>query len=119
MAYPEHSSRSPSPDLTPYDEADVPGKGKGNASFGDHQTFQDISLTEYFLPLFGYRPKEFQEFNFDPRPSEFRKVDRIIRRDTVEKFGPVRSVKPSLVFELGFISIINDSSGMLSCHAIS
>jgi DNA ligase 1 len=36
---------------------------------------------------------------------EFRKVDAIIRRSTIEKFGPVRSVKPSLVFELGFEGI--------------
>ncbi len=36
---------------------------------------------------------------------EFRRVDRVIRRDTVEKFGPVRSVRPSLVFELGFEGI--------------
>jgi DNA ligase-1 len=36
---------------------------------------------------------------------EFREVDRIIRQTTVEKFGPVRSVKPSLVFELGFEGI--------------
>jgi hypothetical protein len=33
---------------------------------------------------------------------EFRQVDAIIRKNTIEKFGPVRSVKPSLVFELGF-----------------
>jgi DNA ligase-1 len=36
---------------------------------------------------------------------EFRRVDALIRRSTVEKFGPVRSVKPSLVFELGFEGI--------------
>ena len=36
---------------------------------------------------------------------EFRKVDRVIRKTTLEKFGPVRSVKPSLVFELGFEGI--------------
>jgi DNA ligase 1 len=36
---------------------------------------------------------------------EFRQVDAIIRRHTIEKFGPVRSVKPSLVFELGFEGI--------------
>jgi DNA ligase 1 len=34
--------------------------------------------------------------------AEMRQVDAIIRRTTVEKFGPVRSVTPSLVFELGF-----------------
>jgi DNA ligase-1 len=36
---------------------------------------------------------------------EFRQVDAVIRRTTVEKFGPVRSVRPSLVFELGFEGI--------------
>ena len=36
---------------------------------------------------------------------EFRMVDALIRRNTVEKFGPVRSVKPGLVFELGFEGI--------------
>jgi DNA ligase 1 len=36
---------------------------------------------------------------------EFRQVDAIIRRTTIEKFGPVRSVKPTLVFELGFEGI--------------
>ena len=37
--------------------------------------------------------------------AEFRRVDAIIRRNTLEKFGPVRSVRPSLVFELGFEGI--------------
>jgi len=36
---------------------------------------------------------------------EFRAVDRVIRKTTLEKFGPVRSVKPTLVFELGFEGI--------------
>jgi len=36
---------------------------------------------------------------------EFKEVDRIIRQTTLEKFGPVRSVEPSLVFELGFEGI--------------
>jgi DNA ligase-1 len=33
---------------------------------------------------------------------EFARVDRVVRATTLEKFGPVRTVKPSLVFELGF-----------------
>lgn len=37
--------------------------------------------------------------------AEFRVVDRAIRQTTIEKFGPVRSVRPSLVFELGFEGI--------------
>lgn len=36
---------------------------------------------------------------------EFRRIDAVIRRTTLEKFGPVRSVKPTLVFELGFEGI--------------
>jgi DNA ligase 1 len=37
--------------------------------------------------------------------AEFAEVDRVIRATTLEKFGPVRSVVPSLVFELGFEGI--------------
>lgn len=36
---------------------------------------------------------------------EIRRVDAVVRKTTVEKFGPVRSVKPSLVFEIGFEGI--------------
>jgi DNA ligase 1 len=36
---------------------------------------------------------------------EINKVDSFIRRNTIEKFGPVRSVKPELVFELAFEGI--------------
>jgi DNA ligase-1 len=34
--------------------------------------------------------------------AEIRKVDRYVRDNTLETFGPVRAVKPQLVFELGF-----------------
>lgn len=37
--------------------------------------------------------------------AEMRQVDAIIRKTTVETFGPVRSVTPTLVFELGFEGI--------------
>ena len=36
---------------------------------------------------------------------EMGRVDAVIRKTTVESFGPVRSVKPTLVFELGFEGI--------------
>jgi DNA ligase 1 len=36
---------------------------------------------------------------------EFKRVDRTIRATTLEKFGPVRSVRPTMVFELGFEGI--------------
>ena len=41
---------------------------------------------------------------------EFKVVDRVIRQTTLEKFGPVRSVRPSLVFELGFEGINRSSA---------
>ncbi|KQW97000.1 ATP-dependent DNA ligase [Massilia sp. Root418] len=37
--------------------------------------------------------------------AEIAQVDSAIRRTTIEKFGPVRSVKPSMVFEIGFEGI--------------
>ncbi len=37
--------------------------------------------------------------------AEIRELDAWIRRNTVEKYGPVRSVKPEHVFELGFEGI--------------
>ncbi len=37
--------------------------------------------------------------------AEIRVVDAFVRRNTVEKFGPVRTVKPELVFELAFEGI--------------
>ena len=37
--------------------------------------------------------------------AEIRAVDAFVRRNTIEKFGPVRTVKPELVFELAFEAI--------------
>ena len=41
--------------------------------------------------------------------AEMARVDAIIRKTTIESFGPVRSVKPTLVFELGFEGIARSS----------
>ena len=40
---------------------------------------------------------------------EFREVDHFVKRNTLERFGPVRSVKPALVFELAFEGIQKSS----------
>jgi len=37
--------------------------------------------------------------------AEIARVDTVIRKTTIEKFGPVRSVRPTLVFEIGFEGI--------------
>jgi DNA ligase 1 len=36
---------------------------------------------------------------------EIKEVDSFVRRNTIEKFGPVHRVKPELVFEIGFEGI--------------
>jgi len=40
---------------------------------------------------------------------EIREVDAFVRRNTVERFGPVRAVRPELVFELAFEGIQRSS----------
>jgi DNA ligase-1 len=40
---------------------------------------------------------------------EMRALDAIIRKTTIERFGPVRSVTPTLVFEVGFDGIARSS----------
>jgi DNA ligase-1 len=36
---------------------------------------------------------------------EFAEVDSFVKRNSIEKFGPVRTVKPELVFEIAFEGI--------------
>jgi DNA ligase-1 len=36
---------------------------------------------------------------------EFAQVDAFVKKNSIEKFGPVRTVKPELVFEIGFEGI--------------
>ncbi len=40
---------------------------------------------------------------------ELSAVDAVVARTTIDKFGPVRSVRPSLVFELAFEGIVRSS----------
>ncbi|CAB1075933.1 ATP-dependent DNA ligase (EC LigC [Olavius algarvensis Delta 1 endosymbiont] len=40
---------------------------------------------------------------------EIRRVDRFVQRNTLERFGPVRSVRPELVFEIAFEGIRQSS----------
>ena len=41
--------------------------------------------------------------------AEFRRVDAFVKRNTIDRFGPVRSVEPKLVFEIGFEGIAESS----------
>lgn len=43
------------------------------------------------------------------KDAEIKEVDAFVKANTIEKFGPVRSVKPELVFEIGFEGIQRSS----------
>jgi len=78
-----------------------PGSGKRASLYTDY-TFAvwdeaDAAQTRTLIP--------FAKAYSGLTDAEIRQVDAYVRRHTVEKFGPVRSVEPSLVFELGFEAI--------------
>jgi DNA ligase-1 len=72
-----------------------PGSGKRAGLFTDY-TF-GIWEGDHLVPF----AKAYTGLTDD----EIRKVDQFVRRNTLEKFGPVRTVKPELVFELHFEGI--------------
>lgn len=41
--------------------------------------------------------------------AEFKEVDAFVKKNTLERFGPVRTVRPELVFEIGFEGIRQSS----------
>jgi DNA ligase 1 len=41
--------------------------------------------------------------------AEIQRVDRWVRQNTLERFGPVRAVRPELVFEIAFEAIAESS----------
>jgi DNA ligase-1 len=49
--------------------------------------------------------------------AEFKEINTFIKQNTIDKFGPVRSVNPELVFELAFEGI-NKSSRNKSGYAL-
>jgi DNA ligase-1 len=82
-----------------------PGNGKRASLFTDY-TFavwddEDPSAERRLVP--------FAKAYSGLTDAEIREVDAWVRRNTVERFGPVRSVRPELVFELGFEAIAPSS----------
>jgi len=66
--------------------------------------------TDYTLAVWdGDRLVPFAKAYSGLRDSEIRQVDRFVRQNTVERFGPVRSVTPALVFEIAFEGIRRSS----------
>ncbi|HET9466276.1 MAG TPA: ATP-dependent DNA ligase [Gemmatimonadales bacterium] len=72
-----------------------PGSGKRAGLFTDYTfgVWEDNHLLPFAKAYTGLTDEE------------IRKVDAFVRRNTLEKFGPVRTVKPELVFELAFEGI--------------
>ena len=70
-------------------------------------TYSVAGLTNGTIYRFavGTLPGEYRKAYSGLTDEEFRRIDRVIRATTLEKFGPVRTVKPTLVFELGFEGI--------------
>lgn len=71
------------------------GHGRRSNLFTDYTfaVWQDGRLQPFVKAYSGLSDKEIAE------------VDAFVKKNTLEKFGPVRSVKPELVFELAFEGI--------------
>ena len=76
-----------------------PGNGRRASLFTDYTfgVWQDGNLVPFAKAYSGLSDEEIRE------------VDAFVRRNTVEKFGPVHAVKPELVFELAFEGIQRSS----------
>jgi DNA ligase-1 len=75
------------------------GHGKRAGLYTDYTfaVYQGDSLVPFAKAYSGLSDKEIRE------------VDRFIQRNTLERFGPVRSVRPELVFEIAFEGIQESS----------
>jgi DNA ligase-1 len=76
-----------------------PGNGRRASLFTDYTfgVWQDGNLVPFAKAYSGLSDEEIRE------------VDLFVRRNTIEKFGPVHAVKPELVFELAFEGIQRSS----------
>jgi DNA ligase-1 len=76
-----------------------PGNGRRASLFTDYTfgVWQDGKLVPFAKAYSGLSDEEIRE------------VDAFVRRNTIEKFGPVHAVKPELVFELAFEGIQRSS----------
>jgi len=62
--------------------------------------------TDYTLAVWeGERLIPFAKAYSGLTDAEIREVDKYVKQNTVERFGPVRTVKPGLVFEIAFEGI--------------
>jgi DNA ligase-1 len=80
------------------------GHGRRASLYSDY-TFAVWDDADPANPEGGRRLVPFAKAYSGLTDAEMAQVDAVIRKTTVESFGPVRSVKPTLVFEIGFEGI--------------
>ena len=75
------------------------GSGKRSSYYSDYTfgVWRDAGEQRELVPI----GKAYSGFTDD----ELRELDRFVRQNTIEQFGPVRSVKGTLVFEVAFDAI--------------
>jgi DNA ligase 1 len=75
------------------------GAGKRSSFYSDYTfgAWKDENGARVLVPV----GKAYSGFTDE----ELRRIDRFIRENTLQKFGPVRSVKAELVFEVAFDAI--------------
>ncbi len=76
------------------------GSGKHSSFYSDY-TFGVWRTVDEGLPELVPVGKAYSGFT----DSELKDLDKFIRQNTVETFGPVRAVKPQIVFEVAFDSV--------------
>lgn len=76
------------------------GHGRRASLYTDY-TFALWDLTDPLAPVLVPFAKAYSGLSDD----EIRQVDAVVRKTTLQTFGPVRSLTPTLVFELGFEGI--------------
>ncbi|HZV63696.1 MAG TPA: hypothetical protein VFG03_02145, partial [Telluria sp.] len=70
-----------------------------------HQLGADAVVLPLDLPVAERKLVPFAKAYSGLTDAEIALVDNAIRKTTIEKFGPVRSVRPTMVFEIGFEGI--------------
>jgi DNA ligase-1 len=72
---------------------------------GEHGRRSSLSTDYTFAVWHGETLVPFAKAYSGLTDAEIREVDRFIKQNTIERFGPVRSVQPELVFEIAFEGI--------------
>ena len=68
-----------------------------------------FAVIDEILPSDGKRLVVITKATGDLPPDDLKKIAKFIKENTVERFGPVYSIKPELVFKISFLDIVFSS----------